>query len=124
MPFLKDHLWPSILLVISGLWTVYGIVSGTYELSTLGLPAAAWIAIGAIAFMATVIVLLVRFDSRTRIAAVEGAGPQAPQPVPAALGGGSAAMRKLFQNDELRVWELAPRGEHVIKGKTFVDCVF
>src|SRR3990167_4673576 len=124
MGFLKDHIWPSIALVVSGLWTIYGIVSGVYDLSTLGVPEAVWIAIGAIAFMATVVALLVRFDRRLTISAVSASGNSPSQIVPATLSGGSASTRKLFQNDELSVWDLTPRGEHIIRGKTFVDCVF
>lgn len=46
------------------------------------------------------------------------------QQAPERLGGGVHALQQHFQKEELRVWDLALRGDHVIRNKVFADCVF
>jgi hypothetical protein len=73
--------------------------------------------------MSSIAVLLYKFQKGMQFSAIQSNAPTN-IPSPQILGGGSAATRKLFQNEELRIWDLVPRGEHVIREKSFVDCVF
>lgn len=121
MGYLREHLWPAILLPVSGLWTIYGFFSQAYELWTAGMPPVVWISIGAIAFMATVIILLARFQKNL---STIGGSVRVPETVPQSgqMSAGAASTRDVFKNEHLRFWDLIGRVGGPITGKTFVDC--
>jgi hypothetical protein len=62
--FARRHVGPSIGLSVGALWALYGLVSGVADLWTAGLSPLVWAAIGATIFFLSVVVLLVRWDSR------------------------------------------------------------
>lgn len=76
--FTRRNAGPAIWAAFGGLWSVYGLVSGAYDLWTAGLPPLAWAAIGAAIFFVSVIVLLYRFDSRD----AQGQSGSTPSPDP------------------------------------------
>lgn len=121
MDFIRKHLLPSIGIAIGGIWSIYGIMSEAWQLWTAGLTGPEWTAVGALIFMASVVTLLMRFERRMQVGSVSIAPPVAGTPPPQS---GSAVLRKVFQNEELRITDLLPAGELIIRGKTFIDCIF
>jgi hypothetical protein len=125
MGYFKEHLWPAIVLVGSGALALYGLAGDAYDLWTAGLHPMIWAAICAAIFMGTVIVLLIRFQrSLSHLSGFSSVRASESTVPPRSLGGGAASTRENFQNEELSIWDLAPKGSAMISDKTFTDCAF
>jgi hypothetical protein len=114
----KGSIWQTVWLVPSALWVWWGYVNQAHDIWTAGLSPPTWTAIGALVFLGTIIVLIARIESQARGHHRNAVGPPAPSSV------GAIPTKKVFQNEELRVWDLPVRGDHVIRGKVFLDCIF
>jgi hypothetical protein len=109
--------WRTALLVPSGLWTLWGIMSQAHDLWTAGLSPTTWTAIGALWFIVTVIVLVARLELRASASAREpkpGISPVLFSPNPAAI-----PTKKVFQ--ELRSAAGSTEGADLLVSPSTVD---
>jgi len=121
LTFIRDFAWPIGLGTVGAAWMGWGFVSSAHDLYTAGIPEFAWNLIGLAILLVGFVVGLYTVSSR------QGLGPihvsSAPQDSVVSLPRPAAAARKVFQNEELRPWDLTTAGGAVISEKVFIDCI-
>ncbi len=126
--FAKDFAWPIGCTTFGAAGIGWGAMSDAYGLYTAGLPEWAFTLFGLGVFLIGFVVALYTVATRPPGVKVQegefnsSSSEQSNKEINSGVSS-AAVTRTVFQNEEIKIWELVHARDAVIEGKTFVDCI-
>lgn len=122
--FIRDFVWPIGVTLSGAVIASVGAFSTAHEIYTAGLEPYAWIIIGiAIMFLGFVLALFRATERTENMIGGSRVEPTQKDNAAPRVAASPLALRRVFENEDIKLADLLLPGEFILDGRTFVNCV-